>query len=87
MKALIEGNSGNYRIRGAIWELGSFTYRAYVHLVPAGQRPKLSGPVVSVDGSSVQEVLGAAKDQVKSTTGAPIEKLDVLQPREGGDRG
>jgi len=87
MKALIEGNSGNYRIRGAIWELGSFTYRAYLHLVPAGQRPKLSGPVVSVDGSSVQEVLGAAKDQVKSTTGAPIEKLDVLQPREGGDRG
>jgi len=87
MKALIEGNSGNYRIRGAIWELGSFTYRAYLHLVPAGQRPKLSGPVVSVDGSSVQEVLGAAKDQVKSTTGAPIEKLAVLQPREGGDRG
>jgi len=87
MKALIEGNAGNYRIRGAIWELGSFTYRAYLHLVPAERRPKLSGPVVSVAGMSVEEVLGAAKEQVKSTTGAPVEKLDVLEPREGGDHG
>ena len=87
MKALLEGSAGNYRIRGAIWELGSFAYRAYLHLVPAGRRPKLAGPVVSVDGMSVQEVLGAAKEQVKSTTGAPVEKLEVLQPREGRDRG
>jgi len=34
-KALLRGNAGNYRIRGTIWDLGSFAYRAYVHLVPA----------------------------------------------------
>jgi hypothetical protein len=31
-KALLRGNAGNYRIRGTIWELGSFAYRAYFHL-------------------------------------------------------
>ena len=78
MKALLEGSAGKYQIRGAIWELGSFAYRAYLHLVPTGQRPKLAGPVVSASGMSVQEVLGAAKEQVKSTTGTPVEKLALV---------
>ena len=43
MKALLEGSAGKYQIRGAIWELGSFTYRAYLHLVPTGQRPNPPG--------------------------------------------
>jgi hypothetical protein len=78
MKALLEGSAGNYEIRGAVWELGAFAYRAYLHLVPAGQRPKLAGPVVSAAGMSVQEVLGAAKEQVKFATGTPVEKLAVV---------
>jgi hypothetical protein len=78
MKALLQGNAGNYRIRGAIWELGSFAYRAYVHLVPATPRPDLSRSVVSADGMTLQEVLGAAKARVKSTVGTPVERLEVL---------
>ena len=78
MKALLEGRAGKYQIRGAIWELGSFTYRAYLHLVPTGQRPNPAGSVVSASGTSVQEVLGAAKEQVKSTTGTPVEKLTLV---------
>jgi hypothetical protein len=31
MKAILEGNAGSYRLRGAIWKLGASTYRAYVH--------------------------------------------------------
>jgi hypothetical protein len=88
MKALLEGSAGKYRIRGAIWELGSFAYRAYLHLVPTGQRPKLAGPVVSADGMSVQEVLGAAKEQVKRATGAPVEELALVlgkAPARAGD--
>jgi len=77
MKALLQGNAGNYRIRGAIWELGSFAYRAYVHLVPATPRPDLSRSVVSADGMTLQEVLGAAKARVKSTVGTPVERLEV----------
>ena len=58
IKALLQGNVGNYQIRGTILELGSFSYRAYVHLVSATPRPDLSGSVVSADGMTLQEVLG-----------------------------
>jgi hypothetical protein len=78
MKALLQGNAGNYRIRGAIWELGSFAYRAYVHLVPAVPRSSQPRSVVSADGMTLQEVLGATKARVKSTVGAPVENLEVL---------
>lgn len=30
-KAILEGNAGSYRLRGAIWKLGASAYRAYVH--------------------------------------------------------
>lgn len=79
MKALLEGSAGKYRIRGAIWELGSFAYRAYLHLVPTGERTRLAGPVVSADGMTVQEALGAAREQVKSTTGSAVKQLVVVQ--------
>ena len=77
-KALLKGWAGNYRIRGAIWGLGHFAYRAYLHLLPTRRRPDLSRSVVSADGMTMQEVLGAAKVQVASTVGASVEKLDVL---------
>jgi hypothetical protein len=32
----LTGDAGKYLIRGAIWELGASSYRAYVHLVPPG---------------------------------------------------
>jgi hypothetical protein len=77
-KALLQGDAGNYRIRGTIWELGSFAYRAYLHLVPTVARSNLSRWVVSADGMSLQEVLGAAKARVNSTVGTPVERLEVL---------
>ena len=77
MKALLEGNAGNYQIRGAILELGSFAYRAYLHLVPVGPALDRSRSVVSADGMTLQEVVGAAKAQVKSTIGTPVERLEV----------
>ena len=76
-KALLQGSAGNYRIRGTIWELGSFAYRAYVHLIPTVARSTLHRWVVSADGMSLKEVLGAAKAQVKSTVGTPVERLEV----------
>jgi hypothetical protein len=76
-KAVLQGRAGSYRIRGSIWGLGHFAYRAYLHLLPARRRPDLSRSVVSADGMTMQEVLGAAKVQVNSTVGAPVQ-LDVL---------
>jgi len=68
MKARLQGSARNYQIRGAIWELGSFTYRAYVHIVPTVPRSNLSW----------REVLGAAKARVNSTLGTSVERLELL---------
>lgn len=91
MKAIFEGNAGDYRLRGAIWELGTSAYRAYVHLVPAGRRKsRLSPSVVSAEGKTVQQVLGAAEERVKSTVGRPVENLEVIpgtSSRSDTDRG
>ena len=77
-KALLRGNAGNYQIRGTIWELGSFAYRAYLHLIPTLAVSTLSRWVVSADGMSVKEVLGAAKARVKSTVHTSVNTLEVL---------
>ena len=77
-KALLQGNAGDYRIRGAIWELSSFAYRAYVHVVPTAPRSNLPRSVVTADGMTMQEVLGAARARVKSTVGMPVENLELL---------
>ena len=78
MKALLQGDAGNYRIRGAIWELSAVAYRAYVHLVPAAPRSRVSRRVVSAEGVTMQEVLGAAKARVKREVGATVDNLEVL---------
>jgi len=78
MKALLQGDAGNYRIRGAIWELGARSYRAYVHLVPARPRAGAARAVVSADGMTLQEVLGATKARVSFTLGTPVKHLEVL---------
>jgi hypothetical protein len=78
MKALLQGDAGNYRIRGAIWELGSVAYRAYVHLVPTRARSSLQRRVVSAEGTTMQEVLGATRARVNSAVGSPVESLEVL---------
>ena len=50
MKARLQGNAGNYRFRGAVWELGSFALRAYVHLIPKVARSHLHRTILSADG-------------------------------------
>jgi hypothetical protein len=77
-KARLQGSARNYRIRGAIWDLGSFAYRAYVHVVPTVPRSNLRRWVLSADGMSLQEVLGAAKARVNSTIDTPVERLELL---------
>jgi hypothetical protein len=76
-KALLRGSAGHYRIRGTICELGSFAYRAYVHLIPTVARSTLSRWVVSADGMSLKEVIGATKARVTSTVGA-VSTLELL---------
>jgi hypothetical protein len=74
----LRGDASGYRIRGAIWELGSFSYRAYVHLVPAVARADLLWSVVSVGGVTLQEVFDAVMARLRATVGIPLEKLEAL---------
>lgn len=78
MKALLQGDAGDYRIRGSIWELSAVAYRAYVHLVPAVPRSSLSQRVLSAKGVDMQDVLGATKARVRSAIGTPVKSLEVL---------
>jgi hypothetical protein len=81
IKALLQGTAGTYRIRGAVWEMGTSAYRAYVHLVPAARHSGLSRSVVSAEGTTLQQVLGATQAQVRSTVGSAVENLEVIPGR------
>ncbi len=66
LKARLQRNAGNYRFRGEVWELDSFAYRAYVHLiprvhlVPSVARSNLRGRACG-RRQTMQEVLGSAR--------------------------
>jgi hypothetical protein len=70
----LTGGAGKYLIRGAIWEFGASSYRAYVHLVPPGPRLDFQSgvSVVSVSGPTSQQVLDAAIGQVMTTAKARV---------------
>jgi hypothetical protein len=81
----LTGDAGKYLIRGAIWEFGASSYRAYVHLVPSGPRLDFQSEVsvVSVSGPTSQQVLDAAIGQVMTTAKAPVQNLQVrAAPRD-----
>jgi hypothetical protein len=71
------GDAGKYLIRGAIWDLGASSYRAYVHLIPLEPGLDRSRSVVSVSGPTVERALDAAIAQVMTTTGTPVQNLVV----------
>lgn len=86
LKATLTGDSAKGLIRGAIWELGSGKYRAYVHLIPWETVSKSFGrpsQFVSVDGPTVEKVLDAAITRVITTTEMPLQNIHVSRnPRD-----
>ena len=86
----LTGDAGTYLIRGAIWDLGASSYRAYVHLVPSGPRLDLfrSGiSVVSATGPTWQKVLDAAIAQVMVAAGAPVQNVQVCAAPQSSEAG
>jgi hypothetical protein len=76
----LTGDADKYLIRGAIWDLGASSYRAYVHLVPSA--PRLDHfrsvvSVVSVNGPTLEKVLDAAIARVMTTIGTPVQNVQV----------
>jgi hypothetical protein len=82
MKALLHGSAGPYELRGAIWEIGSSTFRAYIHLVPRAPDAGLSRSVVSAEGTTVQDVLSETETHVRSAVGQPVESLELIPGAE-----
>jgi hypothetical protein len=79
LRVTLSGDVGKYLLRGAIWELGAYSYRADVHLVPSAPRLDLSEAVVlvSVRGSNLQGVLDAATARAMTAIGKPVQNLQV----------
>jgi hypothetical protein len=72
--ALLGGRAEEYVIRGAVWELGPSSYRAYIHLRPQGAKPSSldrSQHLIRVASTSEQGILDSAKARVSSTLGLP----------------
>lgn len=78
--ATLTGDAGKCLVRGAIWELGASSYRAYVHLVPPEPRLDLSRSalsIVSVNGPTLEKVVDAAIARVMTTIGTPVQNVQV----------
>lgn len=72
------GDADKYLIRGAIWELGPSSYRAYVHVAPPVSTPPTAIPlVVSVNGPTLENALDAAIARVMTATGTLVQNLQV----------
>lgn len=72
------GDADKYLIRGAIWELGASSYRAYVHVAPPVSTPPTSVPlVVSVNGPTLEKALDAAIARVMTATGRLVRNVEV----------
>lgn len=78
------GDADKYLVRGAIWDLGPGSYRAYVHAVSPGLDPSSSTPLVgSVNGPTLEKALDAAIALIMTAAGTPVENLRVVHaPRE-----
>jgi hypothetical protein len=85
--ALLAGRAEEYRIRGAIWELGPDSYRAYIHVRPRGATPSPADRaqhLIRIASSSEQEILDSAQARVKLALGVSDARLTL---RRVGDRG
>jgi hypothetical protein len=71
------GDADTYLIRGAIWELGASSYRAYVHVVPPGFDSRSVPFVVSVNGPTLRKALDKAIARVMTTTGMLVQNIQV----------
>jgi hypothetical protein len=78
------GDAGKHLVRGAIWELGASSYRAYVHVAPPGLDSSRSVPLaVSVNGPTLRKALDAAIARVMTTTGMLVQNIQVrAAPRD-----
>jgi len=77
LHSTLEGRAGAFRIGGAAWETNSLTFRGFLYLIPIRDNGDGRHRVVEAAGESVWKLLDALSEQVTSTTGAAVDRLDA----------
>jgi hypothetical protein len=77
LHSTLEGRAGAFRVRGAAWETNSLTFRGFLYLIPIRDAGDGRHRVVEAAGESVWKLLDALGEQVTSTVGAAVDRLDA----------
>jgi hypothetical protein len=77
LHSTLEGRAGAFRVRGAAWESNSLTFRGFLYLIPSREAGDGRHRVVEAAGESVWKLLDALSEQVTSTVGAAVDRLDA----------
>jgi hypothetical protein len=77
LHSTLEGRAGAFRVRGAAWEVNPLTFRGFLYLIPIRDAGDGRYHVVDAAGGSVWKLLEALGEQVTSTAGARVDRLDA----------
>jgi hypothetical protein len=94
LHSTLTGRAGEYRIRGAVWEINSLKFRGFLYLIPPRYEDDGHHRVVEAEGASVWNLLDALSAQVNWISGTVVARLDAhavgaarLAERPGSGRG
>ena len=77
LHSTLDGRAGDFRIRGAAWELNSLKFRGFLYLIPPRNDGDGRHRVVEAEGASVWNLLDALSAQVSRIAGAEVARLDA----------
>lgn len=77
LHSTLNGRAGEFRIRGAAWELNSLKFRGFLYLIPHHDDGDGRYRVVEAEGASVWNLLDALSAQVSWISGTEVARLDA----------
>ena len=77
LHSTLNGRAGEFRIRGAAWELNSLKFRGFLYLIPPHDDGDGRYRVVEAEGASVWNLLDALSAQVSWISGTEVARLDA----------
>jgi hypothetical protein len=75
LHSTLDGRAGEFRLRGAAWDINSATFRGFLYLVPAQGSGNGRYRVVEAEGEDLWNLLDALSEQVASVSGASVKRL------------
>ena len=82
LHSILDGRSGEFRVRGAAWELESRALRGFLYLIPVrggGGRHR----VVEAEGGTVWSLLDALSGEISAVAGATVKRLNARAVSSG----